>query len=154
VFALWALYATALLRRLSRGTAQQAPLTAYGLSMALLYGASGLYHAVPATHPDWIAALLLLDLGSIHLLIAGTCTALFAALPPGRVRARLTALAWVLAAMGIVARLTLEEIPYPLAVAVYAGPGVVGSHELLHVCDMGGTLTHFAFVMRYVVPRM
>src|SRR5262249_17464165 len=117
----------------SRGTAQQAPLTAYGLSMALLYGSSGAYHAVPATHPDWVEALRLLDLCSIHLLIAGSCTALFAALPPGPVRARLTALAWLLAAAGIVARLVLREIPYPLAVAGYAGQGLVGMLPFLAV---------------------
>jgi hemolysin III len=31
-------------------------------------------------------------------------------------------------------------------------PGVVGSHEMLHVCDMGGTLAHVLFVVRYVLP--
>jgi predicted membrane channel-forming protein YqfA (hemolysin III family) len=31
-------------------------------------------------------------------------------------------------------------------------PGVVGSHEMLHVFDMGGTLFHVLFVVRYVLP--
>jgi hemolysin III len=31
-------------------------------------------------------------------------------------------------------------------------PGVVGSHEVLHVLDMGGTLTHVFFVIRYILP--
>jgi hypothetical protein len=30
-------------------------------------------------------------------------------------------------------------------------PGVVGHHELLHVCDMFGTLVHFGFVTRFVL---
>jgi hemolysin III len=30
--------------------------------------------------------------------------------------------------------------------------GVVGSHELLHICDMGGSLCHFCFMLWYVVP--
>lgn len=31
-------------------------------------------------------------------------------------------------------------------------PGVIGYHEVLHVADMGGTLVHVFFVVRYVLP--
>lgn len=31
-------------------------------------------------------------------------------------------------------------------------PGVFGSHELLHVCDMAGNLVHFWFIVKYVIP--
>jgi hemolysin III len=31
-------------------------------------------------------------------------------------------------------------------------PGIVGYHEVLHLADMGGTLIHVFFVVRYVVP--
>jgi len=31
-------------------------------------------------------------------------------------------------------------------------PGVVGSHEMLHFCDMAGSLCHFYFMLWYVVP--
>ena len=31
-------------------------------------------------------------------------------------------------------------------------PGVVGYHEVLHLSDMGGTLIHVFFVIRYVLP--
>jgi hemolysin III len=31
-------------------------------------------------------------------------------------------------------------------------PGVVGSHEVLHFCDMAGSLCHFCFMLWYVVP--
>jgi hemolysin III len=31
-------------------------------------------------------------------------------------------------------------------------PGVVGPHEVVHVLDMGGTLTHVCFIARYVLP--
>jgi hemolysin III len=31
-------------------------------------------------------------------------------------------------------------------------PGVFGSHELLHLFVMGGSLTHYLFVLKYVVP--
>jgi hemolysin III len=31
-------------------------------------------------------------------------------------------------------------------------PGVIGSHELLHVLDVGGTAAHVVFIVRYVIP--
>lgn len=31
-------------------------------------------------------------------------------------------------------------------------PGIIGYHEVLHVADMGGTLVHVFFVVRYVLP--
>jgi hemolysin III len=31
-------------------------------------------------------------------------------------------------------------------------PGVIQSHEVLHLCDMAGTFCHFVFVVRYVIP--
>jgi hemolysin III len=31
-------------------------------------------------------------------------------------------------------------------------PGVIGAHELLHLADMAGSLTHFWFVIKYVAP--
>jgi hemolysin III len=31
-------------------------------------------------------------------------------------------------------------------------PGVFGAHEMLHVLDMGGTLAHVVFIIRYVLP--
>jgi hemolysin III len=30
-------------------------------------------------------------------------------------------------------------------------PGVIGPHEVLHLCDMGGSAAHLVFVMRYVL---
>lgn len=31
-------------------------------------------------------------------------------------------------------------------------PGVIGSHELLHFCDMAGTGCHIVFIAKYVLP--
>ncbi len=31
-------------------------------------------------------------------------------------------------------------------------PGIIGYHEVLHLADMGGTLVHVFFVVRYVLP--
>ena len=56
---------------------------------------------------------------------------------------------------------TVAGEPGPLAVTREAAdpsapvlwPGVVGPHEVLHLCDLGGTLCHVVFVTRYVVGR-
>lgn len=41
----------------------------------------------------------------------------------------------------------LRCVPVPI---LYAG--VFGSHEMLHILSMGGTLCHFVFVVRYILP--
>jgi hemolysin III len=33
-------------------------------------------------------------------------------------------------------------------------PGVVGPHELLHICDMLGTVCHVVFLVRFVLPHL
>jgi hemolysin III len=199
LWCLWALYATALLWRLSRGDPlRRWSVACFGLSRVLLYGASGAYHAAPADRPRLVAALRRLDHSAIYLLIAGTYTPIFAVLLRGRLRASLLALVWGLAVLGIACKWLLPWPPFVFAVAVYLGmgwvglvpvwqmtravgvrgmawgllggllytagalceaahwpvlvPGVFGSHEVLHLCDMGGTLTHVFFVGRYVLP--
>ena len=32
-------------------------------------------------------------------------------------------------------------------------PGVLGAHEVLHFCDMAGSLCHFLFILIYVTPH-
>jgi hemolysin III len=41
-----------------------------------------------------------------------------------------------------------EVVKWPVLV-----PGLVGPHEVLHLTDVGGTLTHFGVVMRLVRRR-
>jgi hemolysin III len=198
---LWCLlgaYITAILWRLSRGDwLRQWSTGTFGLSMVLLYGASGLYHAVPGREP-LLPYLQKLDHSAIYVLIAGTYTPVFAVLLIGRLRLVLLALLWGLAGVGIAAKWLLPWPPYWLTVSLYIGmgwigllpiwqliravglramlvgvmggllytfggvcdaarwpillPGIIGYHEVLHVADMGGTLIHVFFVVRYVLP--
>jgi hemolysin III len=192
------IYITALLWRLSRGDRlRQLSTGAFGASMVLLYGASGLYHAVPGQEP-LLPYLQKLDHSAIYVLIAGTYTPVFAVLLSGRLRIILLALVWALAGAGILAKWLLPWPPYQLTVTLYillgwigllpivpliravgvhamlcgllggllytfGGvcdaakwpillPGVIGYHEVLHLADMGGTLVHVFFVVRYVLP--
>jgi hemolysin III len=193
-----AMYITGLLWRLSRGDRlRQLSTGAFGLSMVLLYGASGVYHAVPSREP-LLPYLQKLDHSAIYVLIAGTSTPVFAVLLRGRLRIALLSLIWGLAGVGILAKWLLPWPPYWLTVSLYIVmgwigvlpvwqlvravgvrgmlwallggilytfggvcdaakwpillPGIVGYHEVLHLADMGATLIHVYFIVRYVLP--
>src|SRR5262245_1252216 len=78
LWCLWAVYAAALLWRLARPECRRS-LAVFGAGMALLYAASGVYHSIPADYPRLVTTFRRFDLAAIHLLIAATCTPLFAA---------------------------------------------------------------------------
>ncbi len=191
-------YVTGILWRLTRGDRpRQLSTGVFGLSLILLYGASGIYHSVPSG-----AALLpylqKLDHSAIYVLIAGTYTPVFAVLLSGRWRVVLLSLVWGMAGVGIAAKWLVPWPRYEWTVALYVAmgwigvvpavqliravgvqamlwgllggllytfggvcdaiqwpillPGVVGYHEVLHLSDMGGTLVHIFFIVRYIVP--
>lgn len=195
---LFGVFATSLLWRLARGDRlRQWSVGCFGLSVVLLYGASGLYHAVRGG-PALIQFCRRLDHSAIYVLIAGTYTPVFVVLLRGRFRAWLLAAVWLLAGMGIACKWLLAAPPYPVTAGLYVAlgwlglvpvrslvravglrgmawgllggilytvgavcdviqwpvllPGIIGHHEMLHVLDMGGTLVHVFFVVRYVVP--
>jgi hemolysin III len=192
------IYVTALLWRLNRGNRlRQLSTGVFSLSIVLLYGASGVYHAVPARAP-LLPYLQKFDHSAIYVLIAGTYTPVFAVLLSGRLRVVLLSLVWGLAGIGILAKWLVPFPPYEVTVSLYVAlgwigllpvvqliravgvqammvgllggllytfggvcdaaqwpilvPGVVGYHEVLHLADMGGTLIHIFFVVRYIVP--
>lgn len=198
LWCVWGLYMTALLWRLCRGDRlRQVSMTVFGSSMIILYGASGMYHALRIDE-SLLSYFRLLDHSAIYLLIAGTYTPVFALLLRGRLRVTMLSLIWALAVAGIACKWLLTAPPYGVTVGIYVGlgwigllpawqlvkavgpramawgllggllytagaicdavhwpvliPGVVAWHEVLHVCDMGGTFTHVFFVIRYVLP--
>jgi hemolysin III len=126
-WSLWGVYAAALLWRLSRGDRlRQLALGCFGLSLVLLYAASGAYHAVPASAPQAIAWLKRLDRSLIYVLIAGTYTPVFTVLLTGRLRVMLLVTAWTLAAAGIISTWLLPVPPYAVTVGLYIGMGWLG----------------------------
>jgi hemolysin III len=122
-----AAYAAGLLWRLARGDRpRQWSVGCFGLSMVLLYAASGAYHAAPAGRPRLVEALRLLDHSAIYLLIAGTYTPIFAVLLRGRLRAALLAVMWALAAAGVACKWALTLPSHDLTVGLYLALGWVG----------------------------
>ena len=200
VTSVFAAYVTLVLWRLTRGDRTKClSLTCFGVSMVVLYAASGLYHAIPLPgDAPAVEVFRRLDHSAIYLLIAGTYTPVFAVLLQGRRRWWMLGLIWLIAATGVACKWLLPWPPYGLTVGLYIGMGwvgivtagplfravglrgsalgllggllymaggvcdaarwpvvlpyVVGPHEILHVLDMGATLIHVSFMMRYVLP--
>jgi len=190
--------ATVWLWRASRGDwPKQVSLLVFGLSMALCYGSSTLYHGVrlPQYHIDLFETI---DFIGIYVLIAGSCTPIAFNILQGRWKWGILCLAWFLAATGSLLRLVYWEVPPWLYTTIYLGMGWAliscyyelakalshralrplvsgcllysvgalinllprssfwpyhfGPHELFHLLAMAGSLEHFWFMLKVVVP--
>lgn len=126
--ALWAAYATLVLLRLA-GPGRRWPLAVFGLSMVLLYAASGIFHGVPYTrldNPDEFRFFQKIDQSAIFLLIAGTNTPCLALLLSGRKAKRFLAVMWTLALAGVASLWLLPKVQHELTVGLYLGVGWFG----------------------------
>jgi hemolysin III len=202
--AVWAAYATLVLIRITPGkSTHRLAVAVFGLSMVLLYLASGTFHGVPYTrtsHPAEFAFFQKLDQSAIFLLIAGTNTPCLVILLGGAWGRRLLRAMWLFAAAGIACLWLLPKAPHTAVVAIYMAMGWFGFlpfvhyyrligwramnwvllgagayslgaicellewpvisdypvrfgfHEILHLCDIAGSLAFFVFITRYVVP--
>jgi hemolysin III len=196
--AAWALFATLMLVRLSNGQPRVVrwSVLAFGLSMVLLYLASGFYHGLRYLTEEDQQFWLRMDRSAIFLLILGSMLPIYAAFLKGRMQFLSMAVMITIAMTGIIVQWT-GNVSQLTAILSYVGmaavgsltipwwanqagrdgmrwfgtaiglyglgaviegakwpvplPGVVGHHELLHVCDMFGTLVHFGFVTRFVL---
>jgi hemolysin III len=127
LFFVWAIFATALLRRLcGRDRLRRDSVTIFGLSVMFLYGASGVYHSISPRHPRLLDFFLRLDLSAIHVLIAGTCTPIFAVLLTGRLRLLLLGLLWTITTACVAARWLLPHFPATLTIRLYAITAAIG----------------------------
>lgn len=124
--AAWAAYATLVLVRLApRRRGRRASAAVFGMSMVLLYAASGIYHAAPADPGAW-NYLQALDRSAIFVLIAGTNTPVIAALLRGFWRWWCLGVMWGLAAVGVAALWLLPMAPYWATVSLYVSMGWLG----------------------------
>ncbi len=121
-----ALYVTALFWRLTAGDRlRRWSIVCFGLSMVLLYGASGAYHAVRSPE-ETIDFFRRLDHSAIYVLIAGTYTPVFAVLLRGNLRVILLLLMWGTAVVGIALKWLLPLGPHWLSVVIYIAMGWLG----------------------------
>ena len=186
-----------LVRFAGRDRPKRFSVLVFGLSMVVLYAASGLFHALNLP-PDRLRLYQKIDMSAIFVLIAGTVTPVAVVLLRGRFRIALLTGIWACAAVGIASLWALPKPDHAVLVATYLGmgwlgmagvwhywratgwramrwlaggatfytigavvelanwpvlvPGVVRSHELLHLCDMLGTASHCVFILKYVLP--
>jgi hemolysin III len=127
VTAVWAVYATLVLLRLTRGgLTRKAAVGVYGLSMVLLYFASGTFHGLFYDTLDQRRFFQKLDQSAIYLLIAGTNTPMMLFLLEGAWRRWFLVVIWTFAAVGIACQWLLPKAPHELIVAIYLGMGWLG----------------------------
>jgi hemolysin III len=140
--AVWACYATVILIRLTpRRSAKRAAVAVFGLSMVLLYLASGTFHGVPYTRtgsPDAFRFFQKLDQSAILLLIAGTNTPIMVVLLGGRKGRWFLRLMWGLAAAGVACLWLLPSAPHWAKVAIYLAMGWLGVVPFVHYYRMVG----------------
>lgn len=112
----------ALLQRTDDQLGWTISLVVYGLSLFLLFLASGTYHAVNST-PRVTQILRKLDHSAIYLLIAGTYTPFCVMAFTGFWKWGLLAIIWGLAAAGIVAKVFFIHAPRWITAGVYVVMG-------------------------------
>jgi hemolysin III len=104
-------------------------MTVFGLSMVLLYLASGTFHGVPftrAANPDEFRFFQKVDQSAIFLLIAGTNTPCLVVLLSRRWARRFLWLMWGVAAVGIGCLWLLPKAPHWVVVMNYIAMGWLG----------------------------
>jgi len=108
--------------RFHTDTALLAVMLAYGLSMCALFGASFLYHGVPAG-PSATAVMRRLDHAAIYVLIAGSYTPVLFVGLDGSWRTATIASIWGVAVAGIVLSIWFVNAPRWLSATVYIAMG-------------------------------
>jgi hemolysin III len=129
--AVWAVFATLLMLRLSP-SGRRWPVAVFGLSMILLFLASGLFHGVRFTSDGerWFYSRL--DHSSIYLLIAGTNTPALVILLSGAWRRWCLRLVWALALAGFFTMWLFPKPPHALNISFFLGLGWLGVVPVVH----------------------
>jgi hemolysin III len=137
---------------LSHGTIEVIGATIFATTVMLLYLASTLYHAVPASKAKRV--LHVLDHAAIFLLIAGTYTPFTLGVLRNGWGLMLFTVIWLLASGGIIMTV-VSRVGYPrLAVALYLGMGwliVVAIWPLWLAMPLAGLLWLVAGGVAYTV---
>ena len=113
----------------------------YGASLIVLYLASTVYHAVPASVPDLKRFLAVIDHMAIYLLIAGTYTALCLSFFYGPLGWTLVAIEWFLACLGGVLYSLYQQRVRKITFTLYLIMGWLGVFAIGPICERLSTLS-------------
>jgi hemolysin III len=142
---LFCLPATLLLQlRAGRDILKLIGFTVFGLSLAVCFAGSWLYHAVP---PSGMPLCVRLDYIGIYLLIAGTYTPVVLVVLRGRMRWSMLALIWLMGAAGITLRAFAIPLPDEVSTTFYIMMGWV---SLLCYVELARRLSHRALCLLWV----
>lgn len=137
--AVWAVFATLVMLRLTRGGLnRKLAVGVFGLSMVLLYFTSGMFHALHYDTPEQKRFFQRLDQSAIFLLIAGTNTPVIAFLLEGRWRRWWLGVIWGIALLGIACLWLLPKAPHALTVGTFLGLGWAGGVPIVHYYRLVG----------------
>ncbi len=118
-------------------TAQTVGFAVYGISMAILYTASTLYHSVNTTERGRIL-LRKADHTAVYLLIAGSYTPLCLTILAGTLGYALLATIWALTIVGAVLSFTWINMPRKLTAGIYISLGWLAVIALPFIYQRGG----------------
>jgi hemolysin III len=131
--AVWAVIATLFMLRLTpKGGGRRTAILIYGLSMILLFLASGTFHGLHYSSPEERRFYQKIDQSAVYLLIAGTNTPLMTVLLQGRLRKWCLVCVWTIAFAGVASLWLLPKPPHPLVVGLYVGLGYLGTIPIFH----------------------
>ncbi|HEV3438197.1 MAG TPA: hemolysin III family protein [Gemmata sp.] len=126
--AIWAVFATLLMLRLTApGAGRRGAVLVYGLSMVVLFLASGTFHGL-----SYSRLFQKIDQSAVYILIAGTNTPLLTILLRGLWRRWFLVLVWAFALTGVASLWLLPRPPHPLVVGLYLGLGYLGTIPIFH----------------------
>lgn len=134
-----------LVRRARRNGLRGIGAATYGVSMTLLFSFSTLFHYVEAGSPR-LELYNKLDHVAIFLMIAGTGTAIYAALQ-AQWTSYLMAALWGCAGLGILIKLMFWSIPDWLTAGIYLLVGWLGSIGVVTIAQSADDCTVRSFVV-------
>ncbi len=98
-------------------------LALYGLSMGLVFAASTLFHAV-IRPPEAVVFFKKLDHAAIFVMMAGTGTAIYSALPSRRARKAVLIIGlWAVSGVALVVKMWIWPMPLWMTALMYVGVG-------------------------------
>jgi hemolysin III len=125
--ALWAVFATLVMLRLTANRpGRLLPVVVYGVSMVLLFLASGTFHGLHYDTPEEKRFFQKLDMSAVYLLIAGTYTPVLSILLTGAWRKWFLRMVWLMALAGVGCLWLLPKAPHAAMVSFYLGLGWLG----------------------------
>ena len=145
----WAVFATLVMLRLTAARpGRRFPVLVYGVSMVLLFLASGTFHGLQfGADLERRRFYQKLDQSAVYCLIAGTYTPILSIVLRGAWRLWFLRMVWALAVAGVACMWLLPKAPHAAIVGIYVALGWIGLLPLpLYVRAVGWRVMNWVWV--------